>query len=205
MESKKQKLFFLTLLPFAGLFIGLLTGLFTRELGFSEKDPTLSQFFTFQWLNEMKQIEIKNFALLIPLLPLVLKILWDLRQDAIKEAFRKAFTRELLIYLAAVFAAMLFAAYARPWFSGFDPSAHVLLKFQLAALTQKVLQTFSKLASFRTLFLFSALYSLSDAALIHNTASYCHTLLELLAGLGIGVLLTCSARYLAKKIDGGFV
>ncbi len=196
-----------TLLPFLGLALGLLTGLFSRTLDFSEKNPdlilqTLDQFSIFQLICKIKQAEIKQFSLITPLLPVFLKLLWDLRQrpftwQHFKESFHKTFTPELLIYLAAVVCAMLISQ-TRPWFSNFDPSGHVLLKFQLALLTQKALLTVSKLTALRTLFILSAVYSLSDAALIHNTVRYCHTLSELLAGLGIGIFLTWGASRFAR-------
>lgn len=211
----KKKSFF-SWIPYAGIGLGTLSGLAFRSLGFNQKDPTLCKKVfedlpIFQAINQIKQTEIKTFSVLVPLLPLIAQIVKDTCKTDDEASITARFTQSLqkhcgkeqIAELSGVFGAMFIAANAKYWMGGFDPSGHMMLKVQLATLTQKTMSTVfqanSSLA--KPLSFFLAAYAVTDAVFLHNTASHCHTVSEVAAGLAFGILLSTAAQLTAKMFE----
>jgi hypothetical protein len=196
--------------------LGAITGLIqrfasSRDLNFKDKELAkllFKEIPLLQEINRFKQNEIKNFSLLMPLLPL----LFQIAQDTWKgPKDQKMFTRLATaikdhshlqngIYLTAALASMAGAAcypkeYAEKYF---DPSGHIMLKALLTTLTAKTLSTALE-KNQNTSFALgsSALYAvqaITDAVFIHTTVSVCHTIPELAAGFAAALLISSIAK-----------
>lgn len=196
-------------IPFAGLAAGMATGLYSRLTdpgvlsAFGEKSKTLCRnaFANTPFLrgiNALKQLEIKQFALLTPLLPLAAKIIADAVRSGnpngilakLKESAGRNLTRAQLAALALVGAGMLCNAASSRLFGSFDASGHMMLKtltaqFLSLALSQAA-EGGGRLAQ-AAAGAFGALYATTDAVLVHNTMHACHTVAETAAGAGLGL------------------
>lgn len=195
-------------IPFAGIAAGALTGITSRLTdtsvlhSFGEKSRDLcrkafSNAPVLKQINGIKQWEIKNFALALPLIPIAVKIIYDLiRSGSFKEA-GKNITRKQVIALALIGVGILLNTVSSKVINSFDASGHMMLKTLLAqALSVGVQQATAQAspAVKATATALSAAYAASDAVLVHNTVHACHTVAESAAGVGVGLSLLGIAR-----------
>lgn len=212
LQPAPQKSLLVQYIPFAGLAAGMASGLASRLTdsgllsSFGEKSKELCRkaFANAPFLrgiNGLKQLEIKHFALLTPLLPLAAKIIADAVRSGnpngiiakLKEAAGRNLTRAQLISLALIATGMLCNTVSSRLFGTFDASGHMMLKTLLAQFLSLALSQATEAggaiarAAAGT---FGALYAATDAVLVHNTMHACHTVAETAAGafLGLGIL-----------------
>jgi hypothetical protein len=213
-------------LPYAGIGIGAVTGIGKRIVEHS--GSSLADFFTskassackqafarfpiLQAINSFKQLEVKYFALATPLLPLACQIAIDAAKDKthkgllarVQAAFKKNFTLEQGVYLASfALLGLTGSAYCSGLGmcvkGGFDPSGHMMIKTLCATILAKGSAAIANKENRNVRHAFNALYAITDAVLIHNTVSSCHTLAEAVAGLAWGLGIVSIANYLSKQ------
>lgn len=208
-------------IPFAGLAAGMASGVASRlsDTGllssFGEKSKELCRkaFANAPFLrgiNALKQLEIKHFALLTPLIPLATKIIADAVRSGnpngilakLKDAAGRNLTRAQLVSLALIGTGMLCNTVSSRLFGSFDASGHMMLKTLLAQfLSLGLAQTADaggKLAQ-AAAGAFGALYASTDAVLVHNTMRACHTVAETAAGVGLGLGLLGIGKAIPKS------
>jgi len=138
-------------------------------------------------VNRPKQLELKTFALLSATLPWLFNLGVAKRQN---QSIRDQFNKKNLLYYAPLIGLSLMNPIIGAHFeltsrNGFDSSGHIMMKMAVgpafAAAIAKTAQFSPILGS-----IFSGAYIFSDAVFVKNTALYCHTGLELGAGLAWG-------------------
>lgn len=195
-EHANEKSSFPSWLSYAGIALGTFTGLFFREIPLTEKSRSLQP--VLKSINHYKQTEIKSIALALPFLIYICQVGIEMSKDAETKAIfsrflkaaKKPISMPLVASLITTFASMIIAGQAKHWLEGFDPSGHMMLKIQLASLTNQLLSEGPKVSSYRLLLAAYTVYVLTDAILLHNTTNYFHTGNEILAGIGIGAGLS---------------
>lgn len=216
-EPEVQQTSYLWSLPYAGVALGTLTGIGSRLadaasfLSTKNKEACRRAFSNapiLRSINGFKQWEIKTFALATPLIPLAVKIGMDAKRDQshqgiisrISSAVKKNFTLEQTIYLATLlglsFTGSAYCSASGACSKDFDPSGHMMLKTALAGLISK---TLAKEAGAWP-YALSAIYSATDAVLVHNTNRFCHTVAESVAGLAWGLGIVSAASLISKKL-----
>lgn len=161
----------------------------------------------FQWINNIKQFEIKHFALASIAIPFTINLVDAIRKEPkdlalttkVTNAVKKQFSAPHFIF----YASMIGLALANPLYGralgftsndGFDASGHLMLKTVLAPIVGVALsQTAYAHPQFAAIF--AVAYSFTDGIFLKNTTNYCHTALESLAGYawGIGIGITSTA------------
>ncbi|MBS0625571.1 MAG: hypothetical protein JSS32_05940 [Verrucomicrobia bacterium] len=217
-DSRKpiEKTSFLWSLPYAGVAVGMLTGIGSRladatsSLSTKNKEACRKAFTNapiLRSINGFKQWEIKTFALATPLIPLAVKIGMDAKRDQsqqgiisrISAAVKKNFTLEQTVYLATLLGLSLtgsaYCSASGACSKDFDPSGHMMLKTALAGLISKVIVKETGAWAYAL----SAIYSATDAVLVHNTNRFCHTVAESAAGLAWGLGIVTAAAQISKR------
>jgi hypothetical protein len=153
-------------------------------------------------INGLKQWEIKNFALLTPLIPLATKIISDaVRSNDPKNIFAKLWdatksnlTKEQAVMLALIVTLGLTSGVYAPLLGitseSFDASGHMMLKTLLSHFLSLSLGSIAEKGGRVTqaaAAVFGSLYAFTDSVLVHNTMRACHTAYEAVAGLGWGL------------------
>ena len=211
------------LLPAIGIIGGVATGVASRilrsaglsllekskkvcKLGFSGV-PIL------QTINQLKQWEIKNCALLTPLLPLAVKIIYDAARSnnpngiyaKLKEATGNNLSKEQLYSLIMIATLGLGSGIYGPMLglnpASFDASGHMMLKIILADfLADSLGQLASKGGKLTQAMaaVYGALYAFTDAVLICNTVKACHTIPEIIGGIVWGISIRLMKRALPQ-------
>lgn len=162
-----------------------------------------------QTVNHFKQWEIKNFALLIPFIPILVNLVSKTLSErnpeegirGISQKFVKAVKNQVSVEQAVFLTTIVTLGLLGPTYGrttglttkAFDSSGHFMLKGVLAAFLAKTLDTTSWLG-----IAFSLLYGLSDFVLLHKTSTACHTAWETFAGLGWGAGIYGVGRYISS-------
>lgn len=218
-------------LPFSGVGLGMITATVGRllhgsgdtvlsVLGEKSKDLCRQGFpgsSLLQTVNGFKQWEIKKLAILTPILPSLVGAVARIASpkdnetfvERVKNGFKENFSKTQVVSLTT-FAALGLTnslyAHALGLSSGtFDASGHVMLKTVLAHVLSETLQTVAnkgRKAAGRGA-AFTALYALTDAVLMHQTARICHSTAEIAAGLGWGLSIVGISK-LAQRVANGF-
>jgi len=154
---------------------------------------------SFQWINSIKQLEIKHFALASAAIPFAINLYDGIQKEPknlpltskVTNAVKKQFSAPHFIF----YASMIGLALANPLYGrvlgfssddGFDASGHLMLKTVLAPIVGVALtQTAIARPAFSALFAMT--YTISDGIFLKNTTNYCHTALESLAGYAWGI------------------
>ncbi len=194
-------------LPYLGVAAGMVTGVVSKPLA-SLKDRLLCRtafqnFPALKAINGFKQWEIKNCALLTPLLPLAAQLTCDtVKSDGagviarLKDAVQKVTPHQKASLILVLTLGLTNSLYARAIglsTENFDSSGHIMLKTLLAHLLACNLDSIGQRGGtvLKTITAFyGSLYAFTDAVLIHNSANFCHTAYEAVAGLewGAGIL-----------------
>lgn len=227
--SESQKNSYTRWIPYAGIALGTATGVLQRAVNASD----LSSFFSdkcssacrnafsgssfLKGVNHFKQWEIKNFALLTPLIPLALKIGYDVANDkrgkGLKAWIAKAAKKNLRLGVHLGTAA-LFSLTGTSYCSslgmctktGFDLSGHLMMKTAAASILDQLIRAEkeSRPLSRKLQVLYTSAYALSDAVLIHATVASCHTLSEVIAGAAWGLGIVALSNLAASKAKSVF-
>ena len=156
-----------------------------------------------QGVNSFKQWELKNFALLTPLIPILIKITADalfkrepgegiigLAKKFVEDTKNQVTVEEGIFLATIITLSLLNPVYGRTLgltTKGFDSSGHLMLKGSLALFLTHTLKMIKE-NSGKTLtglaLAFGVLYGASDFIFLYNTSAICHTASELLAGIG---------------------
>jgi|GEM_PF-2438958 len=221
-EEKAKTSRFASLMPFAGVGLGTITGLTERFLsspisaaiGEKSKEACKTGFSNLPLLpaiNRLKQWEIKNMALAAPLVPVAYRIARDTIQgpsqkgiyERIKTAVKNNVSLEQVVYLTAITALALTGS----WYSralgiatkAFDPSGHMMLKIATAAILSNQISSTPGIEKSKPKQILCGLYAATDAILIHNTVRSCHTIAETAAGIAWGIGIASAAKFLSKR------
>lgn len=211
-------------LPLIGTFSGSIAGVAARlfyGMAFDFKSPELYKFDThhiFKIFNNVKQFEIKYCSLFFPFLPLIGSVSYSAVKDWKKEEGLRGLGNHLMTHIKRIPAKtviftvslvalsflvnghLLFAA--APLLKGFDPSSHMILKITLSHCFQASFDGAYEMDQSRTkriMSLFALVIGITDAVLIYYTTLYFHTVAEIAAGIGIGLLIYSTGSVLASK------
>lgn len=204
-------------LPYLGGVIGIITGMSQRVFTESyqkQQSSGITNHWFLNKINAIKQLEIKNFALAAPFALWTAQTITDAFKDKSNQNFatrlmhaaKKNFTLEQAVYLGTFLAfGLTGTSYCRTlanmcgW-GTFDPSGHVMMKTLCATILSKVSTAIAKKQNSAWPDLFNALYTATDAVLIHTTVSSFHTIAESIAGLAWGLGLVAIAEVALKKL-----
>lgn len=189
------------------LFWRVVKSVFGYAVPLTEKLDQCGTHASFAWLNNLKQLELKHFALFSAAVPLTYSLVQAVRKqpadlpltEKLKNVAKEQFSAPHAVFYGSILALSL----SNPLYGralgltskdGFDASGHVMLKTALAPIVGAALSqaavTNPNAATIGTM-----VYTFSDGVFISNTVRLCHTAMESVAGYvwGLGIVATSAA------------
>ncbi|MBS0607102.1 MAG: hypothetical protein JSR57_09140 [Verrucomicrobia bacterium] len=202
-------------LPYLGVAVGIVSGIWARHAASDwEKDfPSCCQGFqsnALQTINQWKHWEVITFNFLFtPRTIVLLKDIISLNSvNRVQQAFKRISKEEVVAASILVFGNILWYAGALDWMGSekdFDISGHVIVKTGTSYFATKTLQALKDQNRSKVLiFALSSLLAFTDAVLLHNTARFCHSGEEVVAGVITAVLFLKTAA-IAQKALGALI
>lgn len=213
--SREKKLFIekqdYRYFPHFGIECGLIAGIFHRlhkniSPSIKFNCAHLKDSFFLPAINEIKQWELKHFALL-PLTALfTYNVIAAFRkissETPLKERIVQSIKEQISIKGLLSFSTVAVLALGNPLYcrslgicstEGFDSSGHLMMEVALAPSMANALKTTGK-NNVQLAIVAGAVYAMTSAILIHNTTDFCHSLPETIAGIAWGASIIALSR-----------